>query len=177
MPTVIPVVEPPPIRRAVPNDMASVAPSPRAVPLVAAETIGQETGLITEPRRVETGTIDRLFDSGFASPTVDVLPPPAPVPTSEPPRVGFGITPPARIKYVAPVYPELARKNRVEGTVIIEATISVDGQVEDARVLRSNPWLDEAALHAVRSWEYSPTLLNGRRTAVIMTVTVTFRLN
>jgi protein TonB len=36
--------------------------------------------------------------------------------------------------------------------------------------------LDEAALDAVRQWEFTPTLLNGVPIAIIMTVTVTFRL-
>jgi protein TonB len=64
----------------------------------------------------------------------------------------------------------------VEGVVIIEATISPDGRVQDARVLRSIPLLDAAALDAVRQWEYSPTLLNGTPVPVVITVTVVFRL-
>jgi protein TonB len=66
--------------------------------------------------------------------------------------------------------------NRVEGIVIIEAIIDSDGRVATARVQRSSPLLDEAALEAVRAWEYTPTLLNGMPTAVIMTVTVRFDL-
>ena len=60
--------------------------------------------------------------------------------------------------------------------MIIEATISPHGQGADARVLRSIPLLDQAALDAVRQWEYSPTLLNGVPVPVIMTVTVNFTL-
>ena len=60
--------------------------------------------------------------------------------------------------------------------MIIEATIGADGRVRDTRVLRSVPLLDDAALSAVRQWEYEPTLLNGKPVAVIMTVTVNFRL-
>ena len=65
---------------------------------------------------------------------------------------------------------------RVEGTVIIEAVIDTDGRVQSARVLRSIPLLDTAALTAVGQWAYSPSLLNGVPVPVIMTVTVTFRL-
>jgi protein TonB len=54
--------------------------------------------------------------------------------------------------------------------------IGPDGQVREARILRSISLLDEAALEAVRAWEYSPTLLNGQPVPVIMTVTVRFRL-
>jgi protein TonB len=58
--------------------------------------------------------------------------------------------------------------------VILEAVIGEDGAVSSARVLRSIPLLDQAALDAVRQWRYEPTLLNGVPTPVIMTVTVNF---
>jgi protein TonB len=64
----------------------------------------------------------------------------------------------------------------VLGVVIIDATIGQDGKVKDARVLRSIPLLDQAALDAVRQWEFTPTLLNGVPVPVIMTVTVNFTL-
>jgi TonB family protein len=60
--------------------------------------------------------------------------------------------------------------------VIVEATIDPTGHVANATVLRGVPLLDEAALEAVRKWVYTPTLLNGVPTPLIMTVTVTFRL-
>ena len=66
---------------------------------------------------------------------------------------------------------------RIQGIVIIEATIGADGQVVNARVLRSVPLLDQAALDAVRQWQFTPTLLNGVPVPVIMTVTVTFTLS
>jgi protein TonB len=64
----------------------------------------------------------------------------------------------------------------VQGVVIIEATIGSDGRVQNARVLRSIPLLDEAALDAVKQWRYEPTLQNGVPVPVIMTVTVQFTL-
>jgi protein TonB len=77
---------------------------------------------------------------------------------------------------VSPVYPSIAQSARVQGVVIIEATIGPDGLVQNARVLRSIPLLDDAALSAVRQWEFTPTLLNGSPVPVIMTVTVNFQL-
>jgi len=59
------------------------------------------------------------------------------------------------------VYPSIAQSARVQGVVIVEATIGPDGKVSDARVLRSIPLLDQAALDAVRQWVFTPTLLNG----------------
>jgi protein TonB len=64
----------------------------------------------------------------------------------------------------------------VQGVVFIEATIGPKGNVVDARILRSIPLLDAAALDAVRQWEYQPVLLNGAPVSVIMTVTVSFSL-
>ena len=90
--------------------------------------------------------------------------------------VGGNIKRPTRTKYVTPDYPAIALSVKAEGVVIIEAVIGADGRVEQARVLRSKPFLDEAALAAVRAWEYTPTLLNGKPTPVIMTVTVQFTL-
>ncbi len=60
--------------------------------------------------------------------------------------------------------------------MIIEATIDPGGKVTKTRVLRSIPLLDQAALDAVRKWEYEPTMLNGVAVPVIMTVTVNFTL-
>jgi protein TonB len=64
----------------------------------------------------------------------------------------------------------------VDGTVILETTISRSGCVSDISVLRSVPLLDVAAMIAVARWRYTPTLLNGRPVPVVMAVTVNFHL-
>jgi protein TonB len=94
-----------------------------------------------------------------------------------PVRVGGDVREPRKILDVTPVYPQLATRARVEGIVIIEATIDTRGRVVNASVLRGVPVLEEAALEAVRKWVYTPTLLDGVPTPVIMTVTVRFRLS
>jgi protein TonB len=91
-------------------------------------------------------------------------------------RVGGTIREPVKIRHVAPAYPADARAAGVQGIVIIEALIGTDGTVIAAKVLRSVPMLDDAALEAVRQWRYTPTLLNGEPVEVRMTVTVNFRL-
>ena len=93
-----------------------------------------------------------------------------------PVRVGGNIRPPTRMHFVEPAYPQVARAAAVQGVVILELTIGEDGAVSNARVLRSIPLLDQAALDAVRQWRYEPTLLNGAPTPVIMTATVNFSL-
>ena len=89
-------------------------------------------------------------------------------------RVGGQIQAPRKIKDVQPVYPATAQSARVAGAVTIEATIGPDGKVIDAKVVRSVPLLDQAALDAVRQWEYLPTLLNGVPVPVLVTVTINF---
>jgi periplasmic protein TonB len=103
-------------------------------------------------------------------------PPPPPPPPSAPVRVGGQIKAPTKLRDVRPVYPQIAQSARVAGIVIIEATISPQGKVMNARVLRGVPLLNDAALDAVKQWEYTPTLLNGVPVPVIMTVTVNFTL-
>lgn len=105
-----------------------------------------------------------------------------PVAARQPPaqqavRVGGDVKPPQQIKKVPPEYPQAAIAAGIDGIVILEATIGVDGKVRSVRVLRPVPFLNDAAVAAVQQWEYTPTLLAGRPTPVIMTVTVTFTLN
>ena len=92
-------------------------------------------------------------------------------------RIGGNIKAPKKIVDVPPVYPPVAKEAGVSGVVIIEARIGADGGVEDARVLRSIPLLDQAALDAVRQWRFVPTLLNGQATPVMITLTVNFTLD
>jgi len=89
-------------------------------------------------------------------------------------RPGGRLMPPKKVKDVAPVYPALARSAGVSGAVTIEATIGPDGKVVDAKVVQSIPLLDQAALDAVRQWEYTPTLLNGVPVPIVVNVTINF---
>jgi len=93
-----------------------------------------------------------------------------------PVRVGNDIKAPQKTQDVKPAYPAMAAASRVQGVVIIEAVIGPSGKVLEAKVVRSIPLLDAAALEAVRQWEYTPTLLDGVAVPVIMTVTVNFSL-
>jgi protein TonB len=115
--------------------------------------------------------------------TLGTSPPAPPMPTppvrtapQKPLPVGGAIAEPVKIHNVAPVYPAIAQYARVEGTVVIQAIISTDGAVQEAHVVSGKPLLNEAALSAVKQWRYTPTTLNKQPVAVIMTVTVEFRL-
>jgi TonB family protein len=88
---------------------------------------------------------------------------------------GGRVRPPRKIKDVRPVYPDDARSAGIGGTVLLQATITADGTVGDVQVLRSvHPALDNAAVEAVKQWEFDGTLLNCSPTPVVMTVSVDF---
>jgi TonB family protein len=97
-------------------------------------------------------------------------PPPAPV------RVGGAVNAPKLISRVSPEYPAAALSSRVQGVVVLEATIGIDGKISDVRITRSIPALDSAAADAVRQWLYEPTVVNGARVPVIISVAVEFKL-
>ncbi len=106
------------------------------------------------------------------APPVAIRRPPPP----DPLRVGGSVVAPRKRHNVNPTYPPVAAAARVQGTVILEATIDEDGNVVNLSVLRSVPLLDGAALEAVRQWKYEPTLLNGSPVPILMSVSVRFEL-
>jgi len=76
---------------------------------------------------------------------------------------------------VQPVYTEAARKARLQGTVVLQATIDEGGNVIDVRVLKPLPLgLDREAVSAVSQWKFTPALLHGRPVKVFFSVTVQF---
>ena len=169
---------PPPIAvSSTPTTRETATPSPDVAPADAPASIEPEpatTGSVAgHPDGVPGGLPGGLVGSPGLVPDVPLPPAPAVV---RPVPVGGRVKEPTKIRHVAPVYPVIAQQAQVQGVVIIEAVIGVDGRVQEARVLRSKPLLDEAALTAVRGWVFTPTLLNGVPVPVIMTVTVNFTL-
>ena len=155
-----------------------------AAPIVAPDHIEEPAG---EPLPVHVsdpfGDARIGFDVGLPEGLTlgTVTPPAAPI-VVPPPQVagtyrpGGAIREPRKIRDSPAVYPEVARAAKIEGVVILEATIDERGVVTDARVLRSEPLLDAAALTALKQWRYTPTLLNGVPVRVLMTVTFRFSL-
>jgi len=84
------------------------------------------------------------------------------------------INPPKRTKYVKPVYPKTALDKRVQGTVQLEIVIGPDGRVSDARVLKSVPLLDQAAIEATMQARYEPSMVYGNPVSVVHVVSHTF---
>ena len=80
------------------------------------------------------------------------------------------------VQKTIPLYPPIARASHTQGTVILEATISRSGTIENLRVSGGPAMLQQAALNAVKTWRYRPYLLNGEPVEVETTVNVVFTL-
>jgi protein TonB len=80
------------------------------------------------------------------------------------------------IHQVMPEYPELARQAGVQGTVVLDTVVSVEGAVTQVKVVSGPEALSQAARNAVRWWRYEPYLVNGQPATVETTVAVDFRL-
>jgi len=84
---------------------------------------------------------------------------------------------PVIIKKVEPNYPDVARRARIEGKVILQAVVDKNGNVGEVTVLSSNnPMFNDNAIEAVKQWKYKPALQSGRPVAVYYTIRVDFRL-
>jgi len=80
------------------------------------------------------------------------------------------------VRKVLPTYPPLARSARIQGTVLLQATISKVGTIENLQLLSGHPLLAPAAIEAVRQWRYRPYILNNEPVEVETQITVNFSL-
>jgi periplasmic protein TonB len=116
------------------------------------------------------GSLNDLFSRIGASPAV--VKPSTPRTLSIVSRVMAGNL----LEKTVPQYPAIARAARIQGTVVLQATIAKDGTIQNLRVINGPPMLQQAALDAVRSWRYKPYLLNGEPVEVETTINVVFNL-
>lgn len=167
-----PVTSLPPPAESAALPAAYDAPAPIEAPsTIAPETVvagGTEGTTDSSPGSVAGGVIEGTTGSGSGSGSE----------SRGPYRVGGagGIRPPRKIKDVKPEFPLRALSERAHGAVVIEATIGADGKVQQASVVHSIATLDQAALDAVRQWEYMPSMINGVAVAVVMLVVVNFTI-
>jgi protein TonB len=93
-----------------------------------------------------------------------------------PPPVGGDVKPARLLSSVAPIYPQLARNQRVGGDVTIDASIDQNGRVSATKVISGPALLHQAAVDAVRQWKYQAATLNGQPVAMHLTVTLQFKV-
>ncbi len=140
-----------------------------------------------EPLGGNSGEVDGVpfgvpGGTGVGDPTITSLirTLPATVPKSIVPRnirVSSGVAQGLLIHEVRPTYPALARSARIQGTVVLQATIGKDGTIQNLHLLSGHPLLTQAAIEAVRQWRYRPYLLNHEPVEVDTTIQVNFTLN
>jgi len=128
----------------------------------------------------EEGTIGGVpggIPGGVSGGVVEESPSPGSSKSSQGPvEVKRNINYPKKIKHFQPIYPSGAIQARVEGTVVVEAIIGKDGKIKSAKIIKSVPLLDSAALEAVKKWEYTPMIIDGEAKEIPLTVTINFKL-
>lgn len=78
---------------------------------------------------------------------------------------------------VQPTYPNKARRDRIEGSVVLSAVIAKEGNVKDLTLISGHPLLVDAAMDAVKQWRYEPYKLKGQPVDVRTVITVNFTLS
>lgn len=97
-------------------------------------------------------------------------------PSDGPMRVAANALSARLVHRVDPSYPEIARRNHIQGIVILKVFVDKKGGVKDITVLRGHPLLNGAAKDAVKKWRYEPFEVGGERVPVEGTVIVNFQL-
>jgi protein TonB len=177
-----PVEEPRPVVRTEP---AQSSPSEiRAGVLQAPSRIPRQTYIPGKPEEPLPGTVIALGGPGPGTPGPDnpfngrgTHPDVRPATPAATQHVSSGVMQGMLIYKVIPTYPMVAQASRTSGTVILQATISRTGTIENLRVVSGPALLQQAAREAVKQWRYKPYMLNGQAVEVETTVNVQFTLD
>ncbi len=114
------------------------------------------------------------------APWVRNTPPPPPEKHAAPKpqiiRLSSGVVAAKAVFQPKPSYPPLAVIAHIQGTVVLEAIIGKNGAIQDLKVLSGHPLLGRAALDAVKTWRYQPTLLDSEPVEVLTEIDVNFQL-
>jgi protein TonB len=192
---------PPPPAAAPPVKVVKVIPRQfDAGKLMAPKTVPKEIAVIKEddmpppsgvvgvaggvPGGVAGGAVGGVLGGiigGIPSAAPPPPPPPPPAVKKEAPpqriKVGGNVQSAMIIRKTSPVYPQLAKSARVSGVVHLAAVISKDGTIQELHSLGGPALLIQAAMDAVKTWIYKPTMLNGEPVQVETTIDVNFTLN
>jgi TonB family protein len=132
-------------------------------------------GLTKKAVETAASTIS-LVTSSPPQPKQDLSPTQASSTTRPQVPIGLGMTTGLLIKKVQPVYPEGARRNRIQGTITMLADISKTGDVTDLELIDGPIELAVSAVNAVRQWKYRSYLLNGEPVSVKTAIQVNYIL-
>jgi protein TonB len=109
---------------------------------------------------VASGSINGV-PTGMANVLTNV---PVVVPKVTPPKddATSGAEPAQLLRQLSPRYPQQARDAKVEGTVVLEGVVGIDGKLQNLRVVRGDPRLIQSALDAAKQFRYKPGRLHGQ---------------
>lgn len=89
-------------------------------------------------------------------------------------RPGNGVKPPKQTKMVIPEYPPEAKAKNVRGVVVLELLVSDEGRVDSIKVRKEVPHVTEAAVAAAKQWQFEPTVVDGKKAWIALTMTIPF---
>jgi TonB family protein len=125
--------------------------------LALAQATGEGRGELVEKLKADQARIAKMSQAGKI-------------------RVGSSVQATQLVTKVDPVYPEIAKRARIQGVVRFQVSIGKDGHVTGIELLNGHPLLVPGAIAAVKQWVYKPTMLNGNAVEVITTVDMNFSL-
>jgi TonB family protein len=128
----------------------------------------------TEPAATsQDAAKDASASQDAASVSAPVIPP-APKLTRV--RVGGNVAAANLVHQVSPVYPQSAKDQHIQGTVLLHAVIAHDGTIQTLEYVSGPPELRDSAMNAVKQWRYKSTLLNGQPVEVDTAIAVVYTL-
>jgi protein TonB len=152
---------------------------PTTIPRLIKEIHDQaEIDSVTDGVVGVVGTVPNAAGDRTIASLIHALPAAVPrIATPQTVRVSSGVAQGLLVHQVRPQYPALARSARIQGAVVLQATIGRDGTIQNLHLLSGHPLLTQAAMDAVRQWRYRPYLLNNEPVEVDTTIQVNFALN
>lgn len=170
------------------------APVPKVVPRVSEIVNGELRTPSKIPKRIEmireeeapppsTGVMGGVVGGvpggstgGVIGGLINSTAPPPRVAAPQRLRISSGVALGNKISGNDPQYPQMAKIAHVQGDVVLQATISKGGAIENLRAVSGPPMLVQAAVDAVKEWKYRPYYLNGEPVEVETTITVKFHM-
>jgi TonB family protein len=162
------VVSTPPVARAKKPKLGEVNLSAPTVNSPASAQLTPADGLNLEASS-QPGSAGNL-SSGLVSNSKQPVAPVVPLP------IGGDVKPARLISSVPPVFPVIARSQRLGGKVQIDALVDATGHVTSMKIVSGPPLLQKSAMDALSHWRYEPAQLNGQPVATHLTVTIQFKM-
>ena len=156
-----------------PLDQAS--PQLLAHDLMASPPSPEKNSAATEPPTTEISSAIAELQKNPGRVASSIVTPSVQMPANTLP-ISQGITGGTLIRSVPPTYPDTARRQKIQGDVVLEAVVDVDGRVRDLRFVSGDRILAGAAQQAVSHWRYTPFLLNGKPVSMRTNITIQFKL-